>query len=454
MEFISIRLGDVKPNPFRDIQHYTLEESRVEALMESMNTTGFWNNIIGRVNAEGEFEIAYGHHRLEAAIRFYSEAYVHDFPVAEINDYQMIQMMASENSEDWGNTTAHNNLTVAQVRDLIDTFCDMNPSWEDTLKPKGDSGITREKLVEWFGGENDGLAESNYNRAVVEGVGRNVIRHFLNWTDTKVRYALEQVGLSTKQRIAAEEKAAAERKRVKAKAKELREAEAKLKQAETEAEEALAREEEERIESELAKAKDDAHQASSKLAEKYDPEAGELFTKPIHAAAFRDMVTRNDISQRVPVSGQKALAEKVLASLSDRSISAVAIEQAVNEIVCPAGDAVPAYDLDNPMMRHGKLVSVADSNARGLTSAMRKLQQALRDDSVTSMGGYDSSKLHRNLCAAMESIVNLYSAFGSEPPVLARGTRTDGSFTYQVMTTAFERPVYLEFNADEFEEVA
>ena len=363
----------------------------------------------------------------------------------------MIQMMASENSEDWGNTTAHNNLTVAQVRDLLDTFCDMNPTWEDTLNPKGNTGITREQLCDWFGGGDPDAASGNYERAVVEGVGRRVIAKFLKWKPNSVRYAVEQIGPSTKQRILAEEKAEEARKEAAAKRKELRDAERKVAEAETEAEKAHARELEEKIDSELADAEEEAGRLEERLDETYDPAAGELFAKPIHAAAFRDAATRRSTLRVYPVARQVELAEKVLESLTDATISKPAIEQAVHDAIFgkKEHDFRPPI---SPLEMHRERVANADSNARGLTSSLRKLQTSFREDGVTGIGGYDSTALHRNLCNTFEAIASFYAAFGQEPPVLMRTTRSDGSFSYRVVTSANEQPLYADFDASDFEE--
>ena len=40
--------------------------------------------------------------------------------ITDLDDFQMIQIMGNENSEFWGNSVAHNNLTVRQARDYLD----------------------------------------------------------------------------------------------------------------------------------------------------------------------------------------------------------------------------------------------------------------------------------------------------------------------------------------------
>jgi len=42
------QLKDVRPNPFRRSEKYPILKEKVEELVESIETTGFWENIVGR----------------------------------------------------------------------------------------------------------------------------------------------------------------------------------------------------------------------------------------------------------------------------------------------------------------------------------------------------------------------------------------------------------------------
>jgi hypothetical protein len=97
-----LKLKDIKSNPYRDLKANPLIEQKVLDLMDSINLTGFWENIVVRKNAEGKYELAYGHHRLAAAIRAgITEA---DFIVKDFDDAKMIQVMDNENRETYGST--------------------------------------------------------------------------------------------------------------------------------------------------------------------------------------------------------------------------------------------------------------------------------------------------------------------------------------------------------------
>ena len=97
-----LKLKDILPNPYRDLKANPLIEQKVLDLMNSITLTGFWENVVVRKNAAGKYELAYGHHRLEAAIRAgITEA---DFIIKKFDDAKMIQVMDNENRETYGST--------------------------------------------------------------------------------------------------------------------------------------------------------------------------------------------------------------------------------------------------------------------------------------------------------------------------------------------------------------
>ena len=60
---MKVKIKDLKPNPFRDMKNYPINQEKIQSLTNSINETGFWDNILARKN-NGNIEIAYGHHRL------------------------------------------------------------------------------------------------------------------------------------------------------------------------------------------------------------------------------------------------------------------------------------------------------------------------------------------------------------------------------------------------------
>jgi ParB-like nuclease domain len=61
-----VSLSSIEPNPFRDLNTYPYDKRKLEALERSIEHVGLWEGLIGRRAGHG-YELAFGHHRLEAA---------------------------------------------------------------------------------------------------------------------------------------------------------------------------------------------------------------------------------------------------------------------------------------------------------------------------------------------------------------------------------------------------
>ncbi|MHB8655003.1 MAG: ParB/RepB/Spo0J family partition protein [Terriglobia bacterium] len=93
-----VALSAVKPNPFRQLDKFPLDEARVAILRKSIQRTDFWGNVVCR--KRGEFyEIAYGHHRLEALRRELGAKGKVRLLVRELDDETMLKMMAADNDD-------------------------------------------------------------------------------------------------------------------------------------------------------------------------------------------------------------------------------------------------------------------------------------------------------------------------------------------------------------------
>lgn len=96
---VKIQLGNIKKNPFRDFLIYPISEGKVEALIDSIKSTGYWESLIGRKTKDGVVEICFGHHRLEALKQVYGNDYEIDIIVQPLTDSEMLKRMSKENDE-------------------------------------------------------------------------------------------------------------------------------------------------------------------------------------------------------------------------------------------------------------------------------------------------------------------------------------------------------------------
>jgi len=92
------RVGDIRPNPFRDLARYPLDPVHVDRLRASIRSTGFWNTVVAR-KVDGVPELAFGHYRLEAARQEYGEDGRIPLNIEDLSDDRMLRMMAEENME-------------------------------------------------------------------------------------------------------------------------------------------------------------------------------------------------------------------------------------------------------------------------------------------------------------------------------------------------------------------
>lgn len=110
----SYALSDILPNPFRRMESYPIRRDKVEALKESIESTGFWTNLVAR-EINGRAEIAYGHHRWVALRELYDQGHEIALEIRDLDDARMIQIMARENMEEWGSSAAVEHETVRAV---------------------------------------------------------------------------------------------------------------------------------------------------------------------------------------------------------------------------------------------------------------------------------------------------------------------------------------------------
>lgn len=97
-----VQLSDIVANRYRQIDRYRISEDKIEALIQSYENSGFWDGSLQarpHPTKSGKVEIAFGHHRIEAAKR--AKLQEVGLVVAKRSDADMLRMMADENREEF-----------------------------------------------------------------------------------------------------------------------------------------------------------------------------------------------------------------------------------------------------------------------------------------------------------------------------------------------------------------
>ena len=170
---MKIKLKDLRPNPFRNLgEPYVIDMKKVESIAASIRTTGFWDNLLVRraasigfeepecpgedckacsgeycythfnqpcdcdgyerhvdkpPNASTLYEIAYGHHRLEALrllVRksLIDDEYMVEAPVRVLDDGAMVRIMAAENPISQQTIVTVRQYLATEIREPIESF--------------------------------------------------------------------------------------------------------------------------------------------------------------------------------------------------------------------------------------------------------------------------------------------------------------------------------------------
>jgi len=172
---MKVLVKNLLPNPHRRIQEYEIQADRVQMLMNSINETFFWDNLIARPapNNSGKYEIAYGHHRLDALQKLkITEIDIH---IKDLDDNTMLKIMADENAEEYSMSPSVLNETVLSVKQFLETEI-KNKEWE----------VLPQLWQNLFGSEH------GFKIIQGKGIGSRTIRRFLgpNWSLKRIDEAL------------------------------------------------------------------------------------------------------------------------------------------------------------------------------------------------------------------------------------------------------------------------
>lgn len=109
---MKVSLERVEYNPYRNLKRYPIDKEQVARLRQSIEDLGFWDNLLIRAHPEkrGWYQLAYGHHRLEAAKDY--GITTADLAVRDLDDDQMALIMATENA-------TQRNVSAAAAADAV-----------------------------------------------------------------------------------------------------------------------------------------------------------------------------------------------------------------------------------------------------------------------------------------------------------------------------------------------
>jgi hypothetical protein len=181
-------LRDIEPNPFRDMERYPVQRDKIDALKESITTTGFWSNLIAR-ERNGKAQIAYGHHRLMALREIFSPETPVLLNIRDLDDSQMIWIMVRENMDEWKATMS---VTQETVRSVIEAYGQGILKLPDVPKTT-QQGTIRYAPSFQTGGDDQKFSDHPYT------VG--TLTKFLGWDESnsaaahKIRIALDALAL-------------------------------------------------------------------------------------------------------------------------------------------------------------------------------------------------------------------------------------------------------------------
>lgn len=176
---MKILIKDLEHNPYRDMKHYPVQRDKIDRLKQSIEQTGFWDNILCRKHGS-KYQLAYGHHRLKA-IKELGITEV-DIPVKNISDADMVRIMALENREQEDMSQTILIETVRVVRDFLNGELAKYEEWNhvnDFIKMNFDSN-------------------SQFQNCKKYGVGQTTILKFLGggWKQWKIQSALDTLNAS------------------------------------------------------------------------------------------------------------------------------------------------------------------------------------------------------------------------------------------------------------------
>lgn len=268
--FARVKLGEIRPNRFRDLARWPVERSVIDGLKQSINETGFWNNLQAIRNERDEVELRFGHHRWTAGLELFGPDYEVAVEIVPFEgEWSLLRALHMENAVN-RNKVMHTHEVVAQLTHWWDDVVfEKYPSWDACEQ----AGFFSSLLLDQYFGKAVENGKAHYSQSVKYGIGREVIAKMLEGTETEgnIKQALASLPLTARRKRGLELQAEEERR----KAEELR-AEADRINAERERVRAAALEEEKKRQAEIDRVAAEKRKAEAEAKAAKDAEAKRL----------------------------------------------------------------------------------------------------------------------------------------------------------------------------------
>ncbi len=208
---MKILVSAIDANPHRDLVRNPVSEEQITKLVESINRTGFWDNLVIRPHPEvsDRYQLAYGHNRLAACVRAgITEV---DLPVRELADYDMLCCMIDENNTQQGITpkVIFENVTAALVLaekmlNSTNTVSEFNELVKSSNRPSLDACEKWTSKI--YVQAKNAISEDG------DGLGKDFIKHFMPSppANDTLQTAIDSHYADRRKRAAEKRKAAAE----------------------------------------------------------------------------------------------------------------------------------------------------------------------------------------------------------------------------------------------------
>jgi hypothetical protein len=424
-----LELKKIEPNPFRDFTIDPIDDGVVEQLKHSIkdNPAGFWGGLVCRkAEANGHYELAFGHHRVRAAIA--SGIREAEFQIGKIDDAEMIKMYATENATQRGNSgTAIAGTVASALRFLakalmsgtrLSNIFESPHAFEQAQNAlSSERGMGQPPIVRFLKdvpGVNDGTVQQQLANLKASGDYARIIRDVQQEIEEENKEAIKRAEAAEAARIKAEEeqRKAEERQRLAEEARKKAAALAKAAKEEADkrrAEAAQKRAEEERQKAEamrkladqrrkeaeakskefdaLRKTQATASKAADKAEERdktFDFEGVAKHLKlASHIAVFRDLATGEGARPYLKVHQQAALAKRLVQAAGVGELSGRFIRENFMAMLGNAKSTVAKYTSeDKAALERASWSAKAKSyqedfarNARGALAAAMNLAE-------------------------------------------------------------------------------